>query len=66
MQEVAVLVDVGAANLGPSVQDAIEKAVNARMSVCRDAAKCLWAEVKVNILMSDTFSSRGLFEQLRK
>lgn len=47
-----VLVNAVVANLGPSVQDTIEKA---RMSIHKEVTKHLTAEVKVNILVSDPF-----------
>lgn len=55
MQEGAILVNAVAANQGPLVQDAIEKAVNARMSVRKEAAPNCTAEVKADILILDPF-----------
>lgn len=55
IQEVAVLTKVVAANMGTAVHGAVEKAVNARMFVCKKAAKFLTAQVKMGILILDPF-----------
>lgn len=53
--KIVVLVDSTTANLAPNKPDAVEKAVQGRLSVCREASKPLPPAVRADLLLSDPF-----------